>query len=665
MFIDQFHFLRPWWLALVLLWLPLLVWRMRATQGGAALARLADADLLPYLLVGRRRSRWSGWLLACLAAMLVTLALAGPTWQRVPQPLYTDGAARVVVVSLSRRMLAQDVKPDRLQRVRFKVHDLLHANASGRNGLVAYAGAAFTVAPLTTDAHALDDLVDALAPAVMPVAGDAPARGIARGAALLRHAGVQGGSLVVVTDTVDAAAIAAARHAHAQGIRVSVLGVGTTKGSPVELADGNLLTDPSGNVVMARRDDASLRALAAAGGGVYVPMRADHADIEALAAQLHDSHRASAPMSARGARWRDMGPWLLLPLLLLAALSFRRGWLLVLAVVLAPCVTPPAHATGVQPAAAGSVARPGPAVPDPAAPAWRARWSALWHNADQRAARALADGHPRRALAMAHSPAWRGAAAYRAGDYAAAAQAYAQAPGAEAAYNLGNALARQGRYRAAIKAYDKALQQDPKDSDARANRAAVRNWLRKHQPPPGANRTGARPNQSQGKRGPHPPQRKGAGQGSAQASSAPPSAASSAQPAEAASGQAPARAASTQAAARPAPASSGAGARSAPPTHGKAARTDAAPDTQPGQGGAGQPSRVLPRQAPAASTTTPPTFNLGQVPAHSGSSAPLPQTMQRALERVPDDPGGLLRRKFQLEYQERQSGHARGDGGQW
>src|SRR5699024_2567946 len=156
--------------------------------------------------------------------------------------------------------------------------DLLHANAAGRNGLVAYAGAAFTVAPLTTDAHALDDLVDALAPDVMPVPGNNAARGIARGVRLLRHGHANGGSLVVVTDTVDADAIDAARHAHAEGVRVAVLRVGTADGATVRLSRIRQLADAPGHAIVARRDDASLKKLADAGGGIYVPMRRDHAD---------------------------------------------------------------------------------------------------------------------------------------------------------------------------------------------------------------------------------------------------------------------------------------------------------------------------------------------------------------------------------------------------
>lgn len=663
--LSAFHFLRPWWLLLALAWVPLAVFLWRADRDGARWRRLADAALLPHLLEGSGKARHMGaWLLAAACA-LTTLALAGPTWERLPRPLYGKGAAQVVAVSLSRRMLAGDVTPDRMQRVRYKVHDLLHANAGGRNGLVAYAGEAFVVAPLTTDAHALDDLLDALSPQVMPVHGDAPAKGIRQGVALLEQAGMHGGSLVLVTDKVDAAAVDAARRARAKGVRVSVLGVGGTRGVPVTLPDGSLLKDAAGHVVMARQDARSLRALAAAGGGIYVPMSDDRADIEALAGQLRAGHRPAAAASGQADQWRDMGPWLLLPVLLLAALAFRRGWLLVLALACLPCIAPPARAAEAAPAPAASVAGKGSRA---SAPSWHDRWSAWWLNPDQRAARALAAGQPGKAQRLAQSPGLRGTAAYRAGDYAGAARAFARAPGADAAYNLGNALAREGRYKDAIAAYDKALELRPGMADARANRKAVEDWLQRHRrksaSPQGGKKPRAGKSQGQGssKQGRQGGTSKHPGTGR------PSPARAGRQPSPSHSAPAPARAASRA----PAPASTApkpapAGSTSAPAPAGSLGRPSgkqAAPDVKSAQARQDEvraARRALQRQLGKTGHKQEPVrhgqpFELGRVPAHAASVDSLPEPMERALQRVADDPGGLLKRKFELEYRKRHGG---------
>jgi Ca-activated chloride channel family protein len=143
----------------------------------------------------------------------------------------------------------------------------------------------------------------------------------------------------------------------------------------------------------------------------------------------------------------------LLALLLLpvAALAFRRGWLMVsaaIAVMYLPM--PPVHASA---------------------------WDDLWLRPDQQAARALADGDYSRAAEAATDPLLRGAAAYRQGDFQAALAAYRDSPGAEGAYNQGNALSMLGQYRAAIEAYDRALALEPTMEDARFNRGIVAGLL--------------------------------------------------------------------------------------------------------------------------------------------------------------------------------------------
>src|SRR5699024_7910736 len=129
---------------------------------------------------------------------------------------------------------------------------------------------------------------------------------------------------------------------------------------------------------------------------------------------------------------------------------------LMLPLLFVPMVSLPAHAADRGPAAAGSVTPPDATTTGATRPDKHDWWSSLWFNADQRADRALQAGRPEQAQRLARSPARRGAAAYRAGDYAVSAKAFAHAGSADAAYNRGNALAREGKYRQAIKAYDKA-----------------------------------------------------------------------------------------------------------------------------------------------------------------------------------------------------------------
>jgi Ca-activated chloride channel family protein len=343
------HFLRPWWW-LALLPLPLVLHALARSGGGrAALARLADATLLPHLVQdsGARR-RWA-LALAGLTWLLAVAALSGPAWQHSPAPLYANGAARVVALSLSDDMRAQDLKPDRMTRARYAVRDLLDSAGDARVALIGYAGDAFVVAPLTPDKQTVLNLLDALSPDVMPAPGNDGAHAIEQSLDLLRQAHARGGEIVLVTDDAGRAAVDAARKARAEGVRVDVLGIGTQAGAPVPLAEGGFARD-SGGVRIARRNDGALRDVANAGGGTYAPLQQDGSGVAALGAPA--AMQGSDASHQQANVWRDGGVWLLIPLLPLAALAFRRGWLCVLALVfVAPLVgaARPARRAGAAP----------------------------------------------------------------------------------------------------------------------------------------------------------------------------------------------------------------------------------------------------------------------------------------------------------------------------
>jgi Ca-activated chloride channel family protein len=636
----QFHFLQPWWL-LGLLALPLLIWiGTRSAAEQSALKRLVDPHLLPHLLAGRpRRNRLPAGLLA-LGWVLGVLALAGPTWSRVAAPMFNDRAAQVVALSLSQHMLARDVSPSRLERARYKVRDLLQANQDGLNALIGYAGQAFVVAPLTSDAHSLDALLEAMAPDVMPVDGDNAAQAIEQGVKLIRDAKLAGGSIVLVTDQADDAAQAAARAALASGIHVSVLGIGATQGAPVPQPGGGFVHDQQGNILIARRDDQSLRALATAGGGRYVTMSADSQDVAALYAQLHPAQHASIAAGQAADVWEDRGPWLLLPLLLVAVMAFRRGWVLLLPLAVLPWLPSSAQATG---------------------------WRDWWQRPDQQAASALRHGQAAQAQQLAQDPALRGAAAYRAKDYAAAVQALQRAQGADAQYNLGNSLAQLGRYPDAIKAYDRALQLNPHNADALANRKLVEAALHSQQQP---QQTSAPSQSSAGQGGQNNPKdqagsssaRQQAGQDRSQSrqqpSSSPDNQANTGQSPQSQPGQPQAQPANGAQSQSPAPAGkqqpdrqqAAAGQdtpNQAPAPASSSERTQAAKAQQGLQAQMNRALASAPKQA-----TTAPAHELGAVDSDDPLSR-LPNDVRRDLQRVPDDPGALLRKKFELEYRQR------------
>lgn len=430
--LSGLHFLRPQWLW-ALLALPLLwaLWRRGQAREDVWRATV-DAHLLPHLLEARARGRAAvGFVPLALAAVLAVLALAGPSWRTVEQPVWQRRAPLVVALDLSGAILATDLPPSRLAQARAKLRTLLERRRDGQIALVAYAGDAFTVTPLTEDPANVALYLDALHPDIMPVEGQRADRAIAWSRRLLERAGFREGDILLLTDRADHDAERAAGEAAGAGFRVSVLGLGTDAGANYRRRDGA--------IVPARLDPASLRRVAQAGGGRFAALAADAGDLERLGA-LDAPARDGV---ARGRTTRvpqDGGFWLLPPLMLLALLAFRRR----AGVLLLACV--------------GALGWPQPAM---AQDGW-------WRRADQ----------------IAHARIEAGNRAYRSGDYAQAARLYADADTADGHYNRGNALAKAGRYREAIAAYDAALARRPGMADALANRRAVEALLKRQPPGP-------------------------------------------------------------------------------------------------------------------------------------------------------------------------------------
>lgn len=594
-FLHALQFLRPHWLW-ALLALPLLwaAWRVRERRR-SVWRGVVDPHLLPHLLEQRGRRLKSGFWLFALGYALAVLALAGPSARQASQPLWQSQAPLVLALDLSDRISANDLPPSRLLQARAKLATLLRERAGGQVALLAYAGDAFTVAPLTDDAANVALFLDALEPQVMPVQGQRGDRAIAAATALLRQAGFERGDILLLTDGADAETQRAAADARRQGYRVSALGLGTAAGAAYREADGR--------IGRARLDAASLQVLAAAGGGRYRVVSRDDADLRALG--VLDPQQAQGQAGGAGGRvWLDQGYWLLPPLMLLALLAFRRGSAVaVLLLCLWLPMATPAQAAGVD-------------------------W---WRRADQKA----------------HARIEQGAQAYRRGDFQAAEQAFQDLDSADAQYNHGNALAKQGRYDEAIAAYDAALKRQPGMADAIANRAAVE-AARKRQPPQQGNSqssgAGQGQQQKQDPQGQHQ-QAQGQNQPSqGQQSQNRPNQSRSNQNRQA---QQDAQHPPRQAEPNP------------PPQDAQSAQQAQTPEQARAQQAADAAQRQRMQQAVAQGRSQDRSQDADGKPlAAAREETPEQRERRQATEawlrRVPDDPGGLLQAKFRLEYERRQ-----------
>ncbi len=444
--LAEFHWLRPAWLLAIPLIVVLAVMFARRQLGAGNWRDVVDPALMPYVLsrtagLGRDRR----WILFGLAGIVAAAALAGPAWQRIDQPVFRAEQAIVIALDLSRSMNAEDIAPSRLSRAQLKILGILDRREGGQTALLVYTSNAFTVTPLTDDADTIAALVNSLSTDIMPSRGSYPEVGIRKGQQLLEQAGVGFGEVLLIADGgASPAAEKAARDLREAGFTLSVMGVGTREGAPIPRLAGGFVTDGRGKIAVARLEERGLSDLAQAGGGRFAVLSADDGDLDHLLSGQVSTAVASEDDSLVTDQWREEGPWLVLMLLPLAALAFRKGWILVLVVFVAPL------------------------------PAQASFWDDLWLNKDQQAQKALEEGAADDAAALFENTEWRGVARYRAGDYSRSADEFAEGGDTRNLYNFGNALAQKGDFDAAIDAYEKVLDVEPGNEDAQFNLDYVR-----------------------------------------------------------------------------------------------------------------------------------------------------------------------------------------------
>ena len=452
--LADFHFIRPEWLIALPFVLLTAVLFARRRLGPGSWEFVVDPQLAPHVLSGSQANGIdSRWILLGVTGVLGVLALAGPAWERIEQPMFRSEQALVVALDLSRSMDAQDVAPSRLLRARLKILDLLQRRASGQTALIVYSANAFTVTPLTTDSDTVAALVNSLGTDIMPSRGSYPLAAINKGRALLEQAGMGYGEVLLITDGGSTPATErAARDLRDAGYSLSVLGVGTTDGAPIPRATGGFVTDQMGQIAVARLEETSLRALATAGGGRYATLTSDNRDLDLLLSGETASRSATDETQGTD-RWREEGPWLLLLLLPLAAMSFRRGWAIVLLVFVLPLAQP------VQ----------------------ASLWDDMWQTRNQQAQERLEEGDVLAAAELFDDGEWQAVSRYRGGEFAESAAKFAAKGDTRNLYNLGNAMAMQGEFESALDAYEQVLEMEPDNADAKYNRDLMDEMLQEQQ----------------------------------------------------------------------------------------------------------------------------------------------------------------------------------------
>jgi Ca-activated chloride channel family protein len=450
---SDFHLLHPEFL-LLLIPLAIITWGVKRQSAlSGQWKNVIAPQLQAYVLKQQAQGSDKKWELPLifLAAILGILALSGPSWQKQASPVYNSQAGLIIALDLSLSMTAQDVAPTRLQRAKFKITDILQQQADKNIALIAFAGDAHAVSPLTKDSKTILAMLPALDPYIMPVQGSNFVALAKQAIELFEQGKSNPKQLLIISDGIENRDInQASRLLKQSDIELSVLTVGTEQGAPLVKPDGHFFKDANGQVIMPPLEWENLQNFANQSGARIHKLSSNDQDIDYLLSQsaINQDYQESEEL-AEFDQWLDEGYWLILPMMLLALVGFRKGVFLSVALCM-----------GLNTESSWALD-----IPD------------FLLNQDQQAFKQL-DNKPQYASELFKDPNWKATSLYKAGDYQGALDIWAQNSDAQSLYNQGNALAKLNKLDDAINAYQQALDKQPDLEDAAFNKELIENMQR-------------------------------------------------------------------------------------------------------------------------------------------------------------------------------------------
>ncbi|MGX5174242.1 VWA domain-containing protein [Aliikangiella sp. IMCC44653] len=509
--INNFHFTRPEWLGLIVPIIILFLLLRSQNQKQSAWHQVISPHLLKFLLQSSQSTKVrSGILLAFSIALLSIIAISGPSFREKSVPVFESDNAQVILLDLSLSMDATDIKPSRLERAKFKLMDLLATTNEGTIGLVVYAGDAFVISPLTSDAKTVANMVPTLSTSIMPVLGSRPDLGVAKAIDLLKNAKHKNGQIIWLTDGVEFQHTSAITDIiNSSGYELSILAIGTAQGAPIPLPNKNgFLKDSNGAIVVPKLQIQPLSNIADKTNAGIVELTADSYDLDYLKQRFQmslDAQINSEQSEQKISRWIDDGYWLVvivMALLFIHLLRFSSQTIL--------------RSVGATIIAFGVTSYPDKSL-------HALEWKDLWLTQQQQANQAFQQGEYDRAAQLFEDNNWKGAALYQNGNYQQAAELFAgessQAPSKEnekpnkltnnpigvpaesddasnktinpaplpqydsnlQQYNHATALAKANQLEAALSVYNDLLNKQPKHEDALHNKKIIEELLKKQQ----------------------------------------------------------------------------------------------------------------------------------------------------------------------------------------
>lgn len=503
--VEQFHFIRPYFLLIIPVILLFAFFSYKKIQSKTYWQTLIDPVLAKHLLSNKNNQEQHLYyklriFSMAFAALIATLALSGPSWEKLPEPPVKNKNAMVIIADMSLSMYSQDIKPSRLSRQRFKILELLKQRKDGLTALISYSGDAHIVSPLTDDTNNIASMVQALSPEIMPSIGSNASSAFKLASKLINSSDLAPVTFVWFTDDIlkrdEDSIIQSLNNSRANLITI---GMGTSHGGPIPLPSGMFLKNAQENIVQAKLPIAQLKQFNSNVSGLYLSSTSDNHDIQTIINKTNTSidfnssntnnNLSNTENSKNFDRWLDRGAWVSLLLIPFALMLFRRGWVLHTALIVMLSLTMKPETLQAQSLSDNNLAPSSTKKEN--THTTNGLLTSLFKNKNQKGLEQFKSGDFTNAKNTFNDTSWQGISAFKEGDFGSALEFFQQNTEnnktkkndlpASHYYNLGHALALNKKFEDALTAYEKALELNPEFGKAKKAKDIIESLLQNQQ----------------------------------------------------------------------------------------------------------------------------------------------------------------------------------------
>jgi Ca-activated chloride channel family protein len=427
---GDFHFLRPTILWLLLPAAIISIISLLTLRETLSWRKSIAPHLRKYVITkgSEGKRKWMQLFLTLFLSIAI-FGVAGPSWRKVELPEKTLETPLLIILNLSESMLKTDIQPNRLERAKFKINDLLDANPGARTALMGYAGSAHTIIPLTRDYSIIKSHISSLSPSIMPVAGSNLKEALTLTDTVLKNISAPGNILLFSDYFNDEVSNILQDYSSTHNHKITVLPI-------IPIAN----TSP---------ETASLKKLESIVNINVAKITLDKSDVELIAKNIRESLQFKDKDLEKEDEWQDDGLWFALPLALFLLMWFRKGWViysLFFALITTSC-------NGDK------------------------TFKDLWLSRDYQAQKAYNKGDFESASQLFENHVHKGVAYFKLSDFDKAIDEFSKDSSAIGAYNLGLAYYNNGDFASAALAFGQATELDPNMENASKNVALMQQLI--------------------------------------------------------------------------------------------------------------------------------------------------------------------------------------------